>query len=71
MSFTFKGKVMTAIVNEEGLIRNHEYNELASHYINSPVVGDVVIINPQDLKWKRPTKTDWLTIYVNMVASPL
>lgn len=50
MSFTFKGKVMTAIVNEEGLIRNHEYNELASHYINSPVVGDVVIINPQDLK---------------------
>tara|TARA_Y100001980_G_C14506636_1_gene282216 strand:+ start:144 stop:437 length:294 start_codon:yes stop_codon:yes gene_type:complete len=50
LSFTFKGKVMTAIINEEGLIRNLKYNELASHYINSPIVGDVVIINPQDLK---------------------
>ena len=27
LSFTFKGKVMTGIVNEEGLIRNLEYNE--------------------------------------------
>jgi hypothetical protein len=41
---------MTAIVNEEGFIRNLEYNEMASHLINSPIVGDVVIINPQDLK---------------------
>jgi hypothetical protein len=50
LSFTSQGKVMTAIVNEEGFIRNLEYNEMASHLINSPIVGDVVIINPQDLK---------------------
>ena len=28
LSFTFKGKVMTGIVNEEGLIRNLEYLSL-------------------------------------------
>tara|TARA_R110000803_G_scaffold77395_2_gene142262 strand:+ start:245 stop:538 length:294 start_codon:yes stop_codon:yes gene_type:complete len=49
MSFTCKGKVMTSILNEEGLIDDLKYNELASHYLNSHVVGDVVIINPKDL----------------------
>lgn len=50
MSFTCKGKVMTSILNEEGLIDDLKYNELASHYLNSHVVGNVVIINPKDLK---------------------
>jgi hypothetical protein len=49
MSFTCKGKVMTSILNEEGLIDDLKYNELASHYLNSHVVGNVVIINPKDL----------------------
>lgn len=49
MSFTCKGKIMTSLVNEEGLIYGLKYNELASHYVNSHVVGDVVIINPKDL----------------------
>jgi len=49
MSFTCKEKVMTSILNEEGLIDDLKYNELASHYLNSHVVGDVVIINPKDL----------------------
>ena len=49
MSFTCKGKVMTSILNEEGLVHDLKYNELASHYLNSHVVGDVVIINPKDL----------------------
>jgi|TARA_R110002012_G_scaffold313722_2_gene525550 hypothetical protein len=49
MSFTCKGKIMTSIVNEEGLINGLPYNELASHYVNTSVVGDVAIINPKDL----------------------
>jgi hypothetical protein len=49
LSFTCKEKVMTSLINEEGLIDELEYNELASHYLNSHVVGDVVIINPKDL----------------------
>ena len=49
LSFTCKEKVMTSILNEEGLIDDLKYNELASHYLNSHVVGDVVIINPKDL----------------------
>ena len=49
LSFTCKGKVMTSILNGEGLIDDLKYNELASHYLNSHVVGDVVIINPKDL----------------------
>jgi len=51
LSFTCKEKVMTSLINEEGLTttRPLKYNELASHYLNSHVVGDVVIINPKDL----------------------
>jgi hypothetical protein len=49
MNFTCKEKNMMAILNEEGLIYQLKYNELASHYVNSHVVGDIVIINPEDL----------------------
>ena len=50
INFTCKEKIMIAIVNEEGLISRFKYNELASHSLNSYIVGDVVIINPKDLK---------------------
>ena len=49
ISFTYKGKIMTSLVNEDGLNDNLKYNELASHYLNSHLVGDVIIINPKDL----------------------
>ena len=39
-------KILQMIPNSRSLLK---YNELASHYLNSHVVGDVVIINPKDL----------------------
>lgn len=50
VSFSKSGKPYKSIFNEEGLIQNLPYNELASHYLGFAVVGNVVIINDSDLK---------------------
>ncbi len=47
--FTSQGNPFIAIVNEEGRIYGKEHNELASHYTNIALVGDVLIMNPSDL----------------------
>ena len=49
VNFTSQGKPFIAIVDEEGLIYKKEFNELASHYTNIALVGDVLIMNPSDL----------------------
>lgn len=46
---TLNGEPYLALVNEESLIRDMEYNELASHILNMTILGNVVIINPSDL----------------------
>ena len=47
--FTSQGNLFIAIVNEEGIIYEKQHNELASHYTNISLLGDVLIMNPSDL----------------------
>ena len=47
--FTSQGNPFIAIVDEEGIIYGKQHNELASHYTNSSLLGDVLIMNPSDL----------------------
>ena len=49
VNFTSQSNPFIAIVDEEGLIHEKQYNELASHYANIPLVGDVLIMHPSDL----------------------
>jgi len=41
---TIGGETYELYVNEEGLIHKLPYNELASHYANIALVGNVVIV---------------------------
>ena len=41
---TIGGETYEVYVNEEGLIHKLPYNELASHYANIALVGNVVIV---------------------------
>tara|TARA_R100001509_G_scaffold86453_1_gene49247 strand:+ start:303 stop:587 length:285 start_codon:yes stop_codon:yes gene_type:complete len=50
VNFSSQGRNYVALANEEGLIYGLPYNELASHYTNVALYGNVVIINSND--WK-------------------
>ena len=50
VNFSAHGRNYVALTNEEGLIYGLPYNELASHYTNVALVGNVIIINSKD--WK-------------------
>ena len=50
VNFSAHGRNYVALTNEEGLVYGLPYNELASHYTNVALVGNVVIINSRD--WK-------------------
>jgi len=49
LNFTSQGNPFIAIIDEEGLIYGKQHNELASHYTNIALAGDVLIMNPSDL----------------------
>ena len=49
LSFTNGGEPFLAVFDENAKESTHEYNELASHIVNTHLVGDVVLINPSDL----------------------
>jgi len=49
LSFSNMGEPLFAIFDEDGDSNGKPYNELASHIVNTQLVGDVFIINPSDL----------------------
>lgn len=50
LPFTTGGEPFLAVFDEEGLTKKLPFNELASHIANAHLVGDVIFINPIDLK---------------------